>query len=86
MPTANAKDIIVDLAEILQPSDQTAVSQGVMDTVYTKDPAENWIPWQLETAPYMVEPLDLVTSRRHRGLIFVGPARSGRAVFDPKWK
>ncbi|WP_018692290.1 terminase gpA endonuclease subunit [Algicola sagamiensis] len=79
MPTANAKDIIVDLAEILQPSDQTAVSQGVMDTVYTKDPAENWIPWQLETAPYMVEPLDLVTSRRHRGLIFVGPARSGKS-------
>ena len=33
-------------------------------------------PWDHRVAPYMVEPMDLVSSRAHEGIIFVGPAQS----------
>ena len=32
--------------------------------------------WRNDVALYMVEPMDMTDSRRFRGLIFVGPARS----------
>ncbi len=34
--------------------------------------------WSADVAPYMVEPLDLLASRRYRGIIFVGPARTSK--------
>lgn len=33
-------------------------------------------PWRNDVAPYMVEPMNMSDSRRYRGLVFVGPARS----------
>jgi phage terminase large subunit GpA-like protein len=33
-------------------------------------------PWRNDVAPYMVEPMNMSDSRRFRGLVFVGPARS----------
>lgn len=35
-------------------------------------------PWRNEVAPYMVEPMNMATSRRFNALAFVGPARSGK--------
>lgn len=34
--------------------------------------------WNEATSPEMVEPLDLMTSRRYQGIVLVGPARSGK--------
>ncbi|PKP66996.1 MAG: terminase, partial [Alphaproteobacteria bacterium HGW-Alphaproteobacteria-5] len=38
----------------------------------------HWVPWRNDVAPYMVEPMDAVTSRRFEAVIFVGPARSSK--------
>lgn len=35
-------------------------------------------PWRNDVAPYMVEPMDKLTSRRFNALVFVGPARSAK--------
>ncbi|MBR2819831.1 MAG: phage terminase large subunit family protein [Reyranella sp.] len=35
-------------------------------------------PWRNDVAPYMVEPMDALTSRRFRAAVFVGPARSSK--------
>jgi phage terminase large subunit GpA-like protein len=34
--------------------------------------------WSAELTPMMVEPLDLLGSRLYRGIVFVGPARTGK--------
>lgn len=36
------------------------------------------VSWRNEVVPYMVEPMDMLSSRRFRGLAFVGPARTGK--------
>ncbi len=38
-----------------------------------------WIGWRNDVAPYMVEPMRLVTSRRFDSIGFVGPARSSKS-------
>jgi phage terminase large subunit GpA-like protein len=35
-------------------------------------------PWRNDVAPYMVEPMNLLTSRRFTAAVFVGPARSAK--------
>lgn len=35
-------------------------------------------PWSNEVAPYMIEPMEMVTSRRFTAAVFVGPARSSK--------
>ncbi|MEO0680384.1 MAG: terminase gpA endonuclease subunit [Pseudomonadota bacterium] len=37
-----------------------------------------WIPWRNDVAPYMVEPMEVVTSRRFEAVGFVGPARCSK--------
>lgn len=37
-----------------------------------------WIPWRNGVAPYMVEPQDMIGSRRFDSVVFVGPARSAK--------
>lgn len=34
--------------------------------------------WRNETAPYMIEPMDMLTSRRFTAAVFYGPARTGK--------
>ena len=36
--------------------------------------------WDASIAPYMIEPMDLLSSRRHEAVIFVGPARTGKSM------
>lgn len=38
----------------------------------------SWEPWRDDAAPYMAEPMEMLTSRRFEGLVFVGPARSSK--------
>lgn len=38
-----------------------------------------WVPWRPDVAPYMSEPMAMVTSRRFDSLVFVGPARSSKS-------
>ncbi len=37
-------------------------------------------PWRPELTPYLLEPLDHLSSREYRSVIFVGPARTGKTM------
>ena len=37
-------------------------------------------PWSAEETPYMVEPMDMLASRGHEAVCFVGPARTGKTM------
>ncbi|MQQ09100.1 hypothetical protein GFB49_11595 [Epibacterium sp. SM1979] len=38
-----------------------------------------WVKWRPDVAPYMNEPMEVVTSRRFDSIAFVGPARSSKS-------
>ena len=67
-----------DITELLKPAQRLKVSEAVTRYVWTKGPSGNYQPWDPEIAPYMLEPMDLLNSRRYRGVIFSGPARTAK--------
>lgn len=42
-------------------------------------------PWLLSTTPYLKLPQDVLTSLEFQGMIFVGPARTGKTVMGLNW-
>ncbi|MDP5459880.1 phage terminase large subunit family protein [Alishewanella sp. SMS8] len=79
MNSGDAQRIKRDIASLLKPPIRMSVTEAVQEHVRVKLPSGNWGPWDIETTPYMREPLDMLSSRKHRGLIFVGPARTGKS-------
>lgn len=75
----DAQAIKRDVASLLKPPVRISVSEAVQEHVKVKLASGNWGKWDLETTPYMREPLDMLSSRKYRGLIFVGPARTGKS-------
>lgn len=64
----------------LLPPNRVRVSEGARQNLVIKRPggaSGNWNP--LET-PYMVDPVDMLASRRHAAVCFVGPAQTGKTV------
>lgn len=64
----------------LKPPNRVSVSTGAKDTLMIKQPGGYSGPWDPEEAPYMVEPMDALASRRHEAEVFVGPARTGKTA------
>ena len=76
----SAREIRMGVRELLRPPTHTTVAESAARVLKIVDPSgarENWNP---ETAPYMVEPMNMVRSRIYEGLAFVGPARSGKTI------
>lgn len=71
-------DIILSVAEILQPSEHLTVSEAAEKYRYVNQPGAYVGPWMNSTTPMMVEPMDVFTSREYNGEVFVGPAQSGK--------
>jgi phage terminase large subunit GpA-like protein len=71
-------DIFCELAELLRPPERLSVSQAAEKYRYVNQPGAYVGDWVNTTTPYMVEPMDEFAARRYRGLIFVGPAQSGK--------
>jgi phage terminase large subunit GpA-like protein len=72
-------EIFCDLSEMLRPPERLTVSQAAEKYRYVNQPGAYVGPWLNSTVPYMVEPMDTFASRRYTGMIFVGPAQSGKS-------
>ncbi len=64
----------------LLPPNRMSVSQGVAKNLVIKRPGGAGGPWDPGETPYMVEPTDMLGSRRHAAVVFVGPAQTGKTV------
>lgn len=71
-------EIICDLSLMLNPPEDLSVSQAAEKYRYINQPGAYVGPWKNSTVRYMVEPMDLFTSRKYNGLIFVGPAQCAK--------
>lgn len=70
--------IFRELADMMRPPERLSVSQAAAKYRYVNQPGAYVGPWVNTTTPYMVEPMDVFASREYTGMIFVGPAQSGK--------
>jgi len=78
--SAEALSDLATAYEAFRPPRRVAVSQGVAETLYVKQPGAKEGYWDASETPYMVEPMDVLSSRRHEAVVFAGPARGGKTL------
>lgn len=71
-------DMILSVAEILQPTEKLTVAQAAERYRYVNQPGAYVGKWYNATTPMMTEPMNVFTSREYNGEVFVGPAQSGK--------
>ncbi|MBG5968911.1 phage terminase large subunit family protein, partial [Proteus mirabilis] len=74
----NLFEIAVKMSDNLRPPERLTVSNAASQYRYVNSPGSYVGPWLNTTTPYMVEPMDVLTSRNHSKMAFVGPAQSGK--------
>ncbi len=66
-------------AAMLRPAERITVSQWAERSRYLNNPGSYVGYWPNDKTPYLVEPMDLLTSLDYTGMVFVGPARTGKS-------
>ena len=65
-------------AEMLRPPERISVSEAAEKYRKVNNPGSFVGDWNNQIAPYMVEPMNMISSRDHTNLAFVGPAQCGK--------
>lgn len=72
------ESVVEEAAEALRPAENLLISQAAEKYRHLNNPGAYVGPWRNDKVPYLVEPMDMLLSREVTGLIFVGPAQSGK--------
>ena len=75
---ASLSDMMIALSSILQPPERLTVSQWAEKYRYVNNTGSYVGFWKNSTTPYMVEPMDMLNSQYHDGVILVAPAQCGK--------
>lgn len=78
MSLASAVDIRRDIARMVRPPERISVSESAVRYVNVRTSSGGIDHWDPLLTPYMVEPMNCLTSRKFEAVIFVGPAQSGK--------
>ena len=77
---ASAKDIRRDIANAVKAPRRMNVSEAVAEYMRVPIGGGNSVKWDKNTAAYILEPMDCLSSREYDAVIFVGPARTGKTI------
>jgi phage terminase large subunit GpA-like protein len=64
----------------LRPPQRMTVTEGAISALILKRPGDAATPWSVDDTPYMSEPMNMLASRAHQAVCFVGPAQSGKTA------
>lgn len=73
----SARRALVDALPALRPAERITPTEAAERDMRVRV-GDQWQPFRRDVAPYMVEPTDMIASRRYRGLAFCGPSQSGK--------
>lgn len=79
------EDMIVATAEAVRPPERMTVSQAAEKYRWLNNPGSYVGPWSNDKTPYLIEPMDELTSLDFTGEVFVGPARTGKSDMFFNW-
>jgi phage terminase large subunit GpA-like protein len=71
--------MVKDLAVMVRPADRVTVSEWAAKNRYLNNPGSFVGFWDNDVAPYLIEPMNETSSLSYTGMIFVGPARTGKS-------
>lgn len=78
-PYASATSVLPRALPTLSPANRMTVVDAAEE--YMRVNANGrWAGFDRNVTPYMIEPANMMASRRYREIIFVGPARTGKTV------
>lgn len=86
MATYNSlEDMLVSALDMIKPPEKLSVSQAAAKYRYLYNPGSYIGYWANKKTPYLVEPMDELQSMEFTGMIFAGPARTGKSDMLFNW-
>ena len=79
------EQMIANSFEAMRPTERLSVTEAAKRYHVIRSPGAHSGPWSESRTPYLVEPQDTLTSLEHTGMIFVGPARTGKSAMFLNW-
>ena len=76
----DAKAALSKGSEAYRPPKRVSVAQGAAESLKIQQPGGYSGFWSATETPYMIEPMNMLASRRHESVCFVGPARTGKTL------
>lgn len=70
---------------VLVPPERLSVSEAAEKYRYLDNEGSYVGPWLNEETPYLVEPMNVLTSREFESCVFVGPAQAGKTEITINW-
>jgi phage terminase large subunit GpA-like protein len=77
--------IVSASAEGVRPAERLSVSEAAAKYHIVNNPGSYVGPFSLDKAPYLIEPMDEMTSLDLKAVVFVGPARTGKSAMLINW-
>src|SRR5574343_35175 len=74
------EEMIAASAGGIRPPERLTVAEAAERYRYLNNPGSYVGYWDNSVAPYLVEPMEVLTSLEFIGMIFAGPARTGKAL------
>lgn len=78
-------ELFKDVSENVRPLERLSVSEAAEKYRYIYNPGSYIGMWDNKLAPYLVEPMDVLTSLDYTAMIFAGPARCGKTDLLFNW-
>lgn len=79
------EEMIAASAAGVRPPERLTVAQAAEKYRFLNNPGSYVGPWDNKIAPYLVEPMEVLTSDEFTGMIFAGPARTGKSDMAFNW-
>jgi len=75
---ANAFGMVAEVGQLFTPPRRVNVADAAEDSVMIATPGGYAGKWAGNQTPYMLEPMNLLSSRDYTSVVFAGPARTGK--------
>lgn len=82
---SSIEDMILAVSEMVRPPERLSVSEAAVKYRKLNNPGSYVGDWTNEKTPYLVEPMNELTSLDFTGMVFVGPARTGKSDMALNW-
>ena len=84
-PFSTLESLVKKVAEEFVPNERLSVTESAIKYTRLGDGGGRSAGWSKRRTPYICEPQDTLVSLDYTGMIFVGPARTGKSVAFLNW-
>lgn len=82
---ATLEDVMASIFADMKPSNRMSVTEASETFTRVSNGPGSTKPWSANITPYLRQPQDVMTSLDFTGMIFVGPARTGKTLMGLSW-